>query len=66
MNNFGKSETGEAVFYDNTVSGIPADNIKEAVDYIALNASGSVDFNKILTAMFEILMDENGNVLVGV
>lgn len=66
MNNFGKSETGEAVFYDNTVSGLAADNVKDAIDLIALSGGGSVDFNKILTAMFEILMDENGNVLVGV
>lgn len=66
MNNFGKSETGEAVFYDNTVSGLSSDNVKDAIDEIALSSGGSVDFNKILTAMFEILMDENGNVLVGV
>lgn len=66
MSPFNRSETGEAVFYDNTVSGLTATNIKDALDEVALSSGGSVDFNKILTAMFEILMDENGNVLVGV
>jgi hypothetical protein len=58
------SPVAEEVSYDNSVSGLVADNVQAAITELA---SGTSDFDMILCDNhFDILFDNEGNVLTGV